>query len=299
MAGSPWVTAYQSVADGDGVLLPAQRAIKFGPGFVVVDAPDEVLNDAGGTGQVTGCSLVSFAGGGTSLEFLEDATEIPDVAAAGWLRIGEGPREVLAARVSADGNDRSLIAWENGDFTLGGEAATTTIRGVDRVSLDVDGAELLALDLEPSLADAPSVYIGTDGANCGIVIPRGVQILEFVRLARSTAGNAYNTGFSGQSATDGDGGDFTISGGDKAGTGTADGSVVLVSGGKEGLRCTSGMTTVGDPTNTTTASCTIACAVMTTVGVAGGAAALPGAPEGYARVEIAGVERLVPFWAIP
>lgn len=297
--GSPWVTAVQGVADGDGVLLPAQRAIKFGPGFVTTSAPDEVLSDASGTGQVVGCYLVSFAGGGTSLEFLEDATETPDVAAAGWLRIGEGPREVLAARVSADANDRSLIAWENGDLTLGGEANTTTIRGVDRVSLDVDGAELLALDLEPSLADAPSLYIGTDGANCGIVIPRGVQILEFVRLARSSVGNAYDTAITGQSATDGNGGDVTISAGDKAGGGTTDGAVILVAGGLVGARCDAGMVTLGDSTNNATASVAFVTAVDTNVGAAGAADPLPGAPEGYMRVNIDGVDRMMPFWAIP
>lgn len=298
MGQSPFVSSIQRVAAGDGVLVAPQRAIKFGPGFVVVDVPAEVLNDADGSGQVTGATEVTLEGGGTSFAFIEDEAADP-VATTGFLRMGEGPTDIIEARATAGAGDRALVSWEDGALVVGGGATTTEVAGTDSVSLSLDGSTLLELGTEPSLADALSVFLGTKG-NLGVIFPAGVEQVEILRLPRADAGNAYSTTITGQSATDGDGADVAIWAGGKAGTGVNDGEVVIGSGdAKECFRATQGIAQLGDPTNNSTASVKFVTHNQTTVGAAGIASALPGAPEGYIRVYVDGTERLIPYWPIP
>lgn len=206
---------------------------------------------------------------------------------------GDGAEGVVTAQAGTQSGDH-----DGGRLRLsGGLGHGTGANG--GATLEVGGVPVLEVYEEPAFGGAKVARLGSVGGVAGLVIEGTTTTCEVQYFPRSTAGNGSNLNFSGQDATDGNGGGISFVGGAKGGSGTKDGKVTIGAGGVEYLKVDDGLVTVGNISNSSTASTKIAGPVGTTVGAAGGASALPAAPTGYLRIRVQGTDRLLPFYDTP
>ena len=178
---------------------------------------------------------------------------------------------------------------DGGALSLSGGAGHGT--GADGgVSLAVGGSRVFEVYEEAALGGAKVARLGVVGAVAGFVIEETATNCEVLFYPKSAAGNGGNLNISGQDASNGNGGGVAIVGGTKGGVGTNDGKVVIGTGGVEYVKADAGLLTLGNVSNSSTASVKIAGPVSTTVGAAGGASPLPATPEKYITIRIQGTD---------
>ncbi len=225
-------------------------------------------------------------------------------ASNGFIATASGALDVhQATAIAGDGADGTIAAQDGtqsgnhdgGNLNLSGGLGHGT-GAPGGVALQVGGDTVWAVGIEPLLGGAKVASLGTDLAGpCGIVIEPGVTLFEMVRKPRASVGNAYQTNFSGQDATDGDGGGIQFSTGAKGGGGTRDGVMDFGVGGVALLHLEQGVARLGDNSNSSTSSVELSGPERASA-TGGSASALPALPQGYLELKINGSTRRFAFY---
>ncbi len=291
---SPYVKAIQRIANLAGELLAGRRALRFGANITVTDVPAGLVGS--GAETITGYTLIEASGvlstisGSGLIRITGTATDPVVEIGGGQAATGSGSSGAIYAESAAAGSD-----GDGGNLVLaGGDGHGTGTYGA--VQVQHQGVTVLETTRIPLGGGQSVLRLGVSGGVAGLLVREDSIEFDFVYEALSTAGNGAPMSFTGQDASAGDGGSISFNSG--AGGGGGDrGEIYFLVAGTQLLRLSKDKVVHLGDSSAVVPTVAIDSLLTTTVGAAGGAAALPATPESYLKIiDKNGATRLIPLY---
>ncbi len=253
------------------------------------------------TGRFTAVDLV----GSTSVQATSYASVGSTVASGGAVRLANAAK--IVARNQANSQDIDIIASDSSDRIIIGEdtdAAAVQVRTKASGTLGfyINNVEKVRLD------DGFVLVTGGEYRGSGNATLRGNAITDLVRFNLGGTAVLDIDDVAGQTnltaartvALQATGGYCIINttgGGNNIYVDSSAATIFRIGGYDKGQIDNSGVWHVGDDADTTNTNLRLNGGTQSTVGAAGGASALPATPTGYAKVNINGTVRVIPYYA--